>query len=595
MDFLKIIEENGVKKLKVTYKNCSIEVPVSIVTNNRKVVLTDQEFEKKPMVISHIDINGKRIYLCIDKNGVLHTNWTISHIYRMKFNLKVNITKKNIVFWGLLTNKNTSKEYFDNVYFNDELVTKVKRISKRWKFKQIAIIKIPVEKLLKSTEYHNVVRVGKSPDISFSLMIKRRNSNKMNYYAKRIIGSKLLLVRSTVNFADIRLTISDANPEYFAKNIIKNNIARLLAKIIGKKDIVLLFEKETKRAEESGYYVFEKIIDKKLNKTKAYFIIDKNSKDYKKIKEKHGKYIVEKYSFRHYLYIYLSKYFISSELSNHVMNTRLYITSLNEEIKKKPLIFLQHGIMFAKPVDNPAAEAFHKGKTLLNIYKNVISSDLEATQFYKMGYEDSDLIKCGLTKFDSSYMNEDADKILFMQTYRYWEEGKINNDELITETTYYKSYMDVIHAFEKANMLDKLKVSCHPKFAECLVKAAPEYAKIIEPDLTKALAEAKVFITDYSSASYDAHYRGAYIIYYWADKDYLIEQYKAIPPINETNCDGVPVYSPEELVKEVQNAIDKNYIMDEKYEENYRKINEFHDGKNGERLINELIKLKILK
>ena len=142
MDFLKIIEENGVKKLKVTYKNCSIEVPVSIVTNNRRVVLTDQEFEKKPMVISHIDINGKRIYLCIDKNGVLHTNWTISHIYRMKFNLKVNITKKNIVFWGLLTNKNTSKEYFDNVYLNNELVTKVKRISKRWKFKQIAIIKL---------------------------------------------------------------------------------------------------------------------------------------------------------------------------------------------------------------------------------------------------------------------------------------------------------------------------------------------------------------------------------------------------------------------------------------------------------------------
>ena len=104
-----------------------------------------------------------------------------------------------------------------------------------------------------------------------------------------------------------------------------------------------------------------------------------------------------------------------------------------------------------------------------------------------------------------------------------------------------------------------------------------------------------MFITDYSSASYDAHYRGAYIIYYWADKDYLIEQYKAIPPINETNCDGVPVYSPEELVKEVQNAIDKNYIMDVKYEENDRKINEFHDGKNGERLINELIKLKILK
>ena len=39
----------------------------------------------------------------------------------------------------------------------------------------------------------------------------------------------------------------------------------------------------------------------------------------------------------------------------------------------------------------------------------------------------------------------------------------INNEKEIVNTTYYKSYMDVIKAFEKANMLENLRLSCHPE------------------------------------------------------------------------------------------------------------------------------------
>jgi len=579
--------------VKVEYDNLNTEVVLDDIPKHKGIVLSDKVYDKKTEVLDMLYVSDKTIYLYLDKNGKLNISETINSLYNMRYLLLSKITKKNIYFIGYITYKYNGK--FDDVYLNDKKIGKVKRFLKFWQFKHIGMIKVPMKEVEASNELHSCVRVGKSAIESVAIRTKKTKKTGMQYFGLKRLNGKIVLVRTGVQNSVLRITRVDMKPEYTRLNLLKNKVAKLISKIIGKKDLVLLFEKETKRAEESGYYIFEKIIEKKLNKTKAYFIIDKNSKDYNKIKEKYGKLIVEKYSFRHYLYIYISSYFISSELSNHVINTRLYISSLNDVITKKPLVFLQHGIMFAKPVDNPAAMGFHKGKSQLNIYKNVISSDLEATQFYKMGYDDNDLIKCGLTKFDTSVLNEDADKILFMQTYRYWEEGMINNEQEIVNTTYYKTYMDVIKAFEKANMLDKLRLSCHPKFAQCLVKAAPEYSKIIEPDLTKALSESKIFITDYSSASYDAHYRGAYIIYYWAEKDYLIEQYKAIPPINETNCDGVPVYSPEELVKEVKNAIANNYVMDEKYEENYKKINEFHDGKNGDRLIEELIKLGILK
>ena len=592
MQYLKLLEGD---KVQVKYKKINMEISIPELLEKKVMVLDDKKSEECNIILDSLDINYKILYLGRNNSGELILTNIVRKILPMRMYLLSCMTKKNIWFYGIISDKNKKKATFDNIYFNSDKVGTVKRPFKKIGLKDIAIAKIPMTSVLDSGMFNNMVRVGNSDRIAVPLRKIKTVKKGAQYYSHKNVENKYILIRTTPNSSNIRITGVPMQPEYKKINLFKNSLARLISKVMVKKNIVLMFEKESKRAEESGYYIFEKIQDRKFKKTKTYFIIDKNAKAYKSIKEKHGKYILEKFSFRYYLYIYLSKYFVSSELSSHIVSARFYIKSLNDEINKKPLVFLQHGIMFAKPVDNPAALGFHKGRSQINIWKNVISSDLEATQFYKMGYDDNDLIKCGLTKFDTSFMNKDADKILFMQTYRYWEEAALGDEDKIKETTYYKSNMEVIKAFEKAGMLDKFRVSCHPKVAECMVKSAPEYKEILQPDLTAGLAESKVFITDYSSASYDAHYRGAYILYYWADKDYLIEQYQAIPALNETNCDGVPVYSPEELVKEVKNAIAKNYVMDKEYEDRYRKINEFHDGKNGERLIEELIKLEVLK
>ena len=149
------------------------------------------------------------------------------------------------------------------------------------------------------------------------------------------------------------------------------------------------------------------------------------------MKKKWGRNVVKRFSFKHYLYILLSTSFISSELSSHVISGRLFSDKLNVKIRSTPLYFLQHGIMFAKPVDNPMAAGFHKKNMLNNVVKNVISSDLEANEFYKMGYNEDDLMKTGLSKFDGAYLNDDANKITFMPTWRYWEEAEILNLSLI--------------------------------------------------------------------------------------------------------------------------------------------------------------------
>ena len=503
------------------------------------------------------------------------------------------ISKKNFILYGLYSDIKNKYHNCDYIYLNNTIIGQIIRPFKIWKLKHLAIIKIPIKDILLSGVIHNEISIGDNKGNSKCISLKKKHKG-INYYSRKKVDDHFLLIRSTINSGAIRLVNLPMQEEYEKINLFKNEIAYLLSKLIKKKNIILMFEKESNKANESGFYVFERLMKLKKLKTKVFFIINKNSADFKKVINRYPSNTIVKYSFRHYLYIYLSKYFMSSELSNHVINPRLYIRNLNKEIAKKPLIFLQHGIMFAKPVDNPAANGFKKNNTTVNFYKCIISSDLEATQFYKLGYSNNDLIKCGLPKFDVSKLKEDANKIMLMLTYRYWEEGMVLNPELIKKTTYYQTYMKIIKAFEKNNLLENLIVSCHPKFVEVLQKVFSDKVNI-EPDINKGLEESRIFISDFSSASYDAHYRGAYIIYYWEEKDYLIENYKAVPPIDETNCDGVPVYNVDELIAEVKKAIKNKYKMDKKYEDNYKKINEFHDDKNYIRLINELKRLGVLR
>ncbi|MCY8265435.1 CDP-glycerol glycerophosphotransferase family protein, partial [Bacillus haynesii] len=102
---------------------------------------------------------------------------------------------------------------------------------------------------------------------------------------------------------------------------------------------------------------------------------------------------------------------------------------------------------------------------------------------------------------------------------------------------------------------------------------------------SEALRISKIFITDYSSAIYDAQYRGAYPIFYWEEKDYLIRQYKAIPPVNDENAPGPIAYSLDELIKEVKTAIDQKYQLKDEFKKKYLKINSFNDNRNTQRVI----------
>lgn len=573
-------------------------INLKLVKNFIKVFDEDNlKYFEDESIISIFTINKRKYLLYTNRTGIYLRRANIEKIVSPNIRLRSIRLFNNIFLYGKMYHRgrNCFGKY-ENLYYRDinskisEFVRPLRNIKffKRYGYFKIKYKDIKVEAI------HNNLLIGDKKNIIHNLYFnkKDRGEKKVKTYFSKIKGNNVYIMRTNLS-GNITLTVLPYSKEYTSYNKFKIKLAEVVSKFNYKnKNLNLYFEKKASKADESSIRVFEEVKKRNLN-SENKFIIDKESKAYKELKNKYRNDIIEKYSFKHYLSIFNADNFISSELSNHVLNDRLFIDSLREKVMSVPLVFLQHGIMFAKPVDNPMAFGFHKDKNQYNIYKSVISSELEAGEFYKMKYDRDDLILTGLATFDYAKLDENADKIAYMPTYRYWEEGLIYNNN-IEETTFYKSIMKIIKAFENAGLLDKLLIVPHNKFSEYICKNLPEYKHILSNNPSEALKISKVFITDYSSAIYDAQFRGAYPIFYWEEKDYLISQYKAIPPINESNACGPIAYNAEELISIVKNAIENNFELEEKYRMNYLKINKFTDRKNTKRIVDFLEKENIV-
>lgn len=569
-------------------ENSQVKIKVNELIREKKLSLP-QDFSRNISESIFLKI-GKRVYVIAkDEYG----ESTIHYNLRSELLLYEAVYSFERVSGGLKVKGDIHYKF--NINANSIVTNKGVELTKiEWLNDREFIGIIKDEKLEQLIDMHNALKLALDGEVIHSLQYySEKQPNKKNLETFEL-HEKVYVVRLSQKNEYI-LTTLPTLPMYNRVNRMKIRLAQALSSRLKpkNKNINLYYEKDASRALESSIYVFRYVKKDKAVHSINKFVLDKNSAQYSELKKQYGKDILTRFSFKHYLYIFMADNFIASELSNHVLATRIYNEELVNKISSVPFYFLQHGIMFAKPVDNPMAKGFHKQYQVNNLIKSVISSDLEAGEFYKMGYEPEDLMKTGLPKMDGAVLNPNADKIAFMPTWRYWEESYIINNE-IEKTSYYKSLIEVIELFKKEGLLERLLIVPHNKFTEYISKNMLEYKALICEDPTEALLISQIFITDYSSIIYDSIYRGTYPIFYWAESDYLIENYKAIPPVNEENAPGAVANSPQELIAYVKEAIRTNYVIPPEMREKYRKINEFSDNQNTKRVVDILKKDEIL-
>ena len=369
-------------------------------------------------------------------------------------------------------------------------------------------------------------------------------------------------------------------------------ISKVLLKL-RKKKINLYYEKFSSKAEEGAYDLFLMIRDKST-KTKNYFIIDKDSEDYPKIKNE--KNVVKKYSIKYYWLVFNASNFISTEAPIHLNILRSNNTALRRSTCDKKFIFLQHGITYMKCQGDGSTFAKNKEGEASYI---IVGSEKEKDAVVDMlKLNDEQVLNTGLpifSKIDFKHINEKSEDIVtVMLTWKPYEEQLYNFEE----STYYKNTVEIYNMLTKYIDKDKIVIIPHPKVFDLLTSTDMKDS-VWQGKISEILAKTKMLITDYSSVCYNSFYQGGGVVFYQPDLE-LYETYNGplVPTYDEYV--GKRVFDMEQLeniVKEtiVKQKIDLTKIRNKKFEENYATINEFSDGKNIERIYEKLKELEIIK
>lgn len=393
------------------------------------------------------------------------------------------------------------------------------------------------------------------------------------------------------------LTVRDTNQYDYPEGQERIKKAHANAAKIKDRDIVLLYEKKCQKYEESASVLYEKLID--MGYDNAYFIVDKSIPAVQDLPEKYKKNLIDKDSDQHLEYFFASNRFISTETIEHALQLRIANKYAQDKITRNTgdlmYVFLQHGPTYMISLNMDLRNGFRK-KTDYKLHKTVVSSKLEAEHFIERGgMTEDDLYITGMAKFDRAFRHEGADRIVIMPTWRRWEMNQARDD--ISRTNYYKM-MRLMYDSVPEDLKDKVIVLPHPLMAERFEEIsknrsgrdAEMCSRILVTDsYENVLRDTEVLITDYSSISYDAFYRGAKVVFYWAEKDECMTHYGENTKLmlDLDNVFGPVAMNGEEIVAAVRDNYGKEQRPD--YLERYRRIIEFHDGKNTERIIEHLI------
>ncbi|TDK62174.1 hypothetical protein E2K98_08910 [Bacillus salipaludis] len=356
------------------------------------------------------------------------------------------------------------------------------------------------------------------------------------------------------------------------------------------KKIWLGFEKHANVAQDNGFTFFRYCYEKQKHNN-FYYVIRNNSPDIPNFKGMEDK-LVFFMSLKYMIYFFASKLLISSESKGHLYDIRIQNGFFRRVLNRKKNIFLQHGVIGLKRVDN----IFHKNSNnRADLF--ITSSDFEkkiiVTNF---GYQNDEVEVTGLSRWDNLQNNIYTQKILVMPTWRSWMDDI--TDEEFVKTDYYLRYSKLIQSSELKELIQQFDLTItfylHHKFKKhlSLFKSVIEQIKVNcygDSPLQKEIMESSLMITDYSSVAWDMFYLKKPVVFYQFDKEeYLKNQgsYLDFPK----DLFGDQALDLMSLIILIKGYASNGFREKKKYSINREKYFKYIDHKNSERIFNTIKK-----
>ena len=347
--------------------------------------------------------------------------------------------------------------------------------------------------------------------------------------------------------------------------------------------IQLVYEKFCMMAQDNGYYFFKYCMDheeEKRQNNHIYYVITKDAPDRKKL-DAYQSHLVDFMSIRHMIYMIAAELLVSTDTRNHLYAMRQRGSILKRYLRKKPLVFLQHGVTALKKVDF----FYGKGKSgSCNLF--VVTSDFEKkiVEDY-FGYAEDEIVNSGFARWDVlEDKSEGLREILIMPTWRAWLEN-VTLEEF-KESDYFHNYMALLnsprfHCFlEKNDLLANFYL--HSKFREFIQDFSVESDRIRlivfgEEPANELMMRCKMLVTDYSSVCWDVFYLDKPVVFFQFDRDKYMEAHGSYLDMDR-ELFGDCAQDVDGLLTYMERCADDHFVVRPEYEKMQKRRQRYYTG-----------------
>lgn len=344
------------------------------------------------------------------------------------------------------------------------------------------------------------------------------------------------------------------------------------------------------KADDNAEHFFKYCIEQK-DKVKKYFVLDKNSKDFKRLK-KIGP-VVAYGSYKHKLLHLLSDKIISSHANEYVYNPFFTLEKYYRDLMNYDYVFLQHGI-----TKDDLSNWLNKYNKNINLFITAARLEYNSIIEGNYNYTKDEVRLTGFPRYDN-LINNDKKQILIMPTWRRSivnhldpQTGVIPYNEEFKKSKYFKMYNRLINdklllskAKEKGY---KIVFVPHPNIAQQL-SDFDKNDEVLFPDYYKSYQtffnECSMLVTDYSSVAFDVAYLKKPIVYFQFDENHIDEGYFEYKSMGF----GEVCTDYETLLQSLIRIIDRDCKMEDMYIERVENFYGYTDSNNCKRVYKEII------
>lgn len=370
-------------------------------------------------------------------------------------------------------------------------------------------------------------------------------------------------------------------------------IYKLYLKLNNRKIWIVLENSDTAR--DNGY-IFYKYLKEYHKEIESYYIINKNSEDYCRVKELGN--IIQYRSLKHWIF-HLSADKIISSIKNCSPNHPLFsILNIYFNLYNN-VVFLQHGVIMN---DLPM---FYYKNTKFKLFICGAKDEYEEIS-KKYGYPKERVVYTGLARFDNLIeTNTNNKQILIIPTWRRWlgrEKNILGKEENFDDTKYYKSWIGLLNNNEFLKYIEEndiiVKFYPHREMNRFINKFHSKSNNILvvdnkKEDIQKLLKESALMVTDYSSICNDFAFMKKPIIFYQFDKDEFFSKHvsKGYFDFEKDGYGSIFVHE-EDVIKKIIDYVEKDYVVETNYLNKMESFFELHDNKNCERIYEAIMAIK---